>query len=181
MAEPIATGSVDQVDSQAGAREDLGLTLGLVYRSYSRAATAVLEGLPGGTRGYHVLSDAVHGRAGSQAQLAQRLGVNRTIMTHLIDHLESAGLVERKADPSDRRNRTIVITAQGRELWENVQERLRAVEGEVVGVLDAGEQATFFRMLERLAERANRTDTTDDACVVGQDIERNPSPPVREE
>lgn len=150
---------------------DLGLALGLVYRSFSGNATQVLEKLPSGTRGYHVLSEAIRGRAGSQAELAERLGVNRTVMTHLVDDLEALKLVERQADSSDRRNRIIVATARGRRLWTTVQRQLREVEQEVLGVLGPEDQLIFCRLLGRLAAKANQAEPTDDACVVGQEIE----------
>ncbi|GII51763.1 hypothetical protein Pth03_01520 [Planotetraspora thailandica] len=159
--------------------DDLGLTLGLVYRWYAKASTAVLEDLPGGTRGYHVISDAVHGRAGSQIQLAQRHGVNKTVMTYLVDDLEAAGLVERRADPTDRRNRVIVVTDRGRELWESVQRRLREVERHMLADLTAEEQAVFWQFLGRIADRANSTDPTDDACAVGREIQATADPSLR--
>ncbi|GAA4557535.1 MarR family transcriptional regulator [Planotetraspora kaengkrachanensis] len=144
--------------------------MGLVYRWYAKASTAVLEDVPGGTRGYHVISDAVHERAGSQIQLAQRHGVNKTVMTYLVDDLEGAGLVERRADPSDRRNRVIVVTERGRELWESVQSRLREVERHVLSDLTAEEQAVFCRLLGRVADRADSIDPVSDACAVGKEI-----------
>jgi DNA-binding MarR family transcriptional regulator len=149
--------------------EDFGLLLGLVYRSYAQASTAVLEGLPGGSRGYHVISDAVHGRAGSQVQLAQRHGVNKTVMTYLLDDLEAAGLVERRPDPTDRRNRVILATGRGRELWEGVQRQLREVEKQVLSPLGADEQQLFRALLTRLA--AEHADPTVDPCAVGQEIQ----------
>lgn len=151
--------------------DDLGLALGLVYRSYAKVSTAVLEDLPGGTRGYHVISDAVHGRAGSQVQLAQRHGVNKTVMTYLVDDLEAAGLVERRPDPADRRNRVILATDRGRELWEGVQQRLREVERQVLAGLTPEEQNLFCGLLNRLVDRANQTDPTSDPCAVGKDIQ----------
>ena len=36
-----------------------------------------------------------------QARIAERLGLDRTVMTHLIDDLEEAGLVERRPDRAD--------------------------------------------------------------------------------
>src|ERR1700754_1167367 len=72
-------------------------------RSYLRAAEEALGGVPGAPRGYQVLSTAGRGEPRSQLALAQHLGVDRTVMTYLLDDLEGAGLVERRPDPSDRR------------------------------------------------------------------------------
>jgi DNA-binding MarR family transcriptional regulator len=63
-----------------------------------------------------VLSAAAHGTVGSQLALALHLGVDRTVMTYLLDDLEAAGLIERRPDPADRRARQVVATRQGTKL-----------------------------------------------------------------
>jgi MarR family transcriptional regulator, transcriptional regulator for hemolysin len=50
----------------------------------------------------------------SQAALAARLGIDRTVMTYLLDDLVTAGLVERRQDPGDRRTRSVAATEHGR-------------------------------------------------------------------
>src|ERR1700687_2849425 len=78
--------------------DDLGFALGVIFRAYIKAANAVVCDIPGGPRGYQILVAAVQHQADRQGALAQRLGVDRTVMTYLIDDLEEAGLVERRAD-----------------------------------------------------------------------------------
>src|SRR2546421_8477743 len=92
---------------------DLCWALGVVFRSYLKAVEAVVNDLPGGPRGYQILTSAVHDRADNQAILAQQLGIDRTVLTYLIDDLEQCGLVERQSDPADRRHRRIAATAKG--------------------------------------------------------------------
>ncbi|MGW0218910.1 MarR family winged helix-turn-helix transcriptional regulator [Micromonospora chokoriensis] len=46
--------------------------------------------------------------------LAGQLGCDRSNVTVLVDKLEQAGLVERRTDPSDRRQKTLVVTEKGR-------------------------------------------------------------------
>src|ERR1039458_1283363 len=112
--------------SQAGSRaapdadacalsDDLGWALGVVFRGYLRASQDALSDLPGGPRGFQVLAAAARDQHGSQLALAHRLGVDRTVMTYLLDDLEAAGLIERRPDPADRRARRILATARGRE------------------------------------------------------------------
>ena len=95
---------------------DLGWALGAVFRGYVKATHEALADLPGGPRGYQVLAAAAGDEHGSQLALAQRLGVDRTVMTYLLDSLAEAGLVERRPDPADRRARRVVATARGRAL-----------------------------------------------------------------
>jgi DNA-binding MarR family transcriptional regulator len=50
----------------------------------------------------------------SMRHLAQCLQVDPSAITGLVDRLESKGLVERRADPEDRRVKAIVLTPRGR-------------------------------------------------------------------
>ena len=98
----------------AAPSSDLGWALGVLSRSYVKAVAATFADVPGGPRGYQVLAAAARDEHGSQLALAQHLGVDRTVMTYLLDSLAEAGLIERRPDPADRRARRIVATARGR-------------------------------------------------------------------
>jgi DNA-binding MarR family transcriptional regulator len=134
---------------------DLGWALGVLSRSYVKAVAATFAAVPGGPRGYQVLAAAVRDEHGSQLALAQHLGVDRTVMTYLLDSLAEAGLIERRPDPADRRARRVVATARGRALLGELGERLRAAEDQVLAGLDHDEDRQAFRaLLQRLALHA---------------------------
>jgi DNA-binding MarR family transcriptional regulator len=130
---------------------DLGWALGTVLRAYVTAAHAVLDDLPGGPRGYQVLAAATSDDTGSQLALAQKLGVDRTVMTYLIDDLERSGLVERRPDPADRRTRRITLTEGGRERLCGLERALRQAEEQVLAPLEPDEQDVLRRLLQRIA------------------------------
>ena len=134
---------------------DLGWALGMLSRCYLKAVAATFADVPGGPRGYQVLAAAARDEHGSQLALAQHLGVDRTVMTYLLDSLAEAGLVERRPDPADRRARRIVATGRGRVLLDELGERLRAAEDQVLAGLDSDEDRQAFRAsLQRLATHA---------------------------
>jgi DNA-binding MarR family transcriptional regulator len=162
---PVAPRSVNSALDQ-----DLGFTLGVIFRAYIKAANAVVCDIPGGPRGYQILVAAIQHQADGQGALAHRLGVDRTVMTYLIDDLEQARLVERRADPQDRRSRHIVATTQGQQLWADTEQRLQEVEDHVLGALSTAERATFRELLQRLAARANALDPVDSPCEVVTDV-----------
>ncbi|WP_406075474.1 MarR family winged helix-turn-helix transcriptional regulator [Micromonospora sp. NBC_01638] len=54
--------------------------------------------------------------------LAERLSCDRSNVTVLVDKLEQAGLVERRTDPADRRQKTLVVTGKGRGVRDRVVE-----------------------------------------------------------
>lgn len=62
------------------------------------------------------LSRALHrndDRGMTQTELAEKMEVGKVTVGGLVDHLETSGLVERRADPKDRRTNRIVITERG--------------------------------------------------------------------
>src|ERR1700728_3173079 len=83
--------------------DDLGWALGVLFRAYSKAANSAFADVPGGPRGYQVLTAVARSDPRSQLELANHLGLDRTVMTYLLDDLERAGLIERRPDPADRR------------------------------------------------------------------------------
>jgi MarR family transcriptional regulator for hemolysin len=152
-------------------KNDLGWALGVVFRSYLKAANAAFADVPGGPRGYQVLAAATRGEPESQLALAQHLGVDRTVMTYLLDDLAGAGLIERRPDPADRRARRILATAWGRELLDDLDQRLRAAEQFVLAGLDSTEDRQAFRaLLRQLALHVNALDPVRTACDVAQNI-----------
>ncbi|MBO3744843.1 MarR family transcriptional regulator [Streptosporangiaceae bacterium NEAU-GS5] len=148
---------------------DLGWALGAVFRAYVRGADAVMEGLPGGARGYQILAFAVQDDAsGNQGTIARELGIDRTVLTYLIDDLERLGLVVRRPGVTDRRNRRVVATDAGRELWSQLQAALCHIEERILAGL--GDDAPAFRdMLHRAAATAGET-SVGEVCEAVRDL-----------
>lgn len=151
--------------------DDLGWALGAVFRSYAKAANAAFCDVPGGPRGYQVLQACARSDPRSQLELASHLGVDRTVMTYLLDDLEGARLIERHPDPADRRARRIVATTAGRELLGDLGRRLSAAEDHVLAGLDSQEDRQAFRsLLRRVATHAGVPDPGRDSCTIGQQV-----------
>jgi DNA-binding MarR family transcriptional regulator len=157
------------VTTPPAVESDFGWALGTVMRAYMTAANHAVEDVPGGPRGYQVLAAASRGEPGSQLALAQRLGVDRTVMTYLLDDLETAGLVERRPDPADRRARRVVLTEIGGARLCDVERRLRTVEEHVLGPLAPEERETLRALLRRIATR--NEEHSADVCTVAEEIE----------
>lgn len=155
--------------SGAPVEADLGWALGVVFRRYAKASAAALEDVPGGPRGYQVLATTNAEGPKRQLDLAAQLGVDRTVMTYLLDDLEKADLVERRPDPADRRARLIQPTEHGRDTLCDLERRLGTAEQEVLGVLDEAERSSFRLLLRRVAMRANAVDPLQNACVLADE------------
>jgi DNA-binding MarR family transcriptional regulator len=151
--------------------DDLGWGLGMIFRAYVKAAHAAVADLPGGPRGYQVLSAAAQGTVASQLALAQHLGVDRTVMTYLLDDLEAAGLIERRPDPADRRARRIVATEQGNELLTSLNDRLRAAEAHLLAPLGIETRDSFRTQVRLLATQLDAVDPPDSPCDLADEVD----------
>jgi DNA-binding MarR family transcriptional regulator len=176
---PMTTASRPRADAAPGPdsgcggalADDLGWALGVVFRSYAKAASAAFADVPGGPRGYQVLAVSARGESRSQLELAHHLGVDRTVMTYLLDDLERGGLIERHPDPADRRARRVAATPRGRELLGDLDARLRAAEEHVLAGLGSdGARRDFRAMLRQLATHVNALDPVPDACTAARDV-----------
>jgi len=150
--------------ARTGQHSLFGWSLAALLREWSARVDAAADDLPQGTRGYQLLTAVVHGDLPSQAALASTLGIDRTVMTYLLDDLEQAGVIERQPDPADRRARRIVATEAGRAVLCELQGKLRHVEDRVLGALPEDERAVFRALLRRVATRIDEHDPLTDAC-----------------
>jgi DNA-binding MarR family transcriptional regulator len=73
----------------------------------------------------------------STAALARNSFVTDQSAADMVTALEQRGLIERRPDPADRRRRVLRLTAQGRELLDELREDVAAVEARMVAPLDA--------------------------------------------
>jgi DNA-binding MarR family transcriptional regulator len=153
--------------------------LGTVFRAYVKAAHEAVADLPGGPRGYQVLSAAAQGNVGSQLALAQHLGVDRTVMTYLLDDLEAAGLIERRPDPADRRARQVVATEGGKKLLTELDGRLRTAEAYLLAPLDQAASESFRAQVRLLATRLDALDPLDSPCELAEEVDAELPTPRR--
>ncbi|MQY11231.1 hypothetical protein SRB5_13460 [Streptomyces sp. RB5] len=156
----------DAANQEVGAvlDDDFGFAIGTVFRAYAKAVESAVGDVPGGPRGYFILAAAVRGEAGSQRSLAERLGVDRTVMTYLLDDLEAADLVERRPDPADRRGRIIVATENGNRCWQELRARVDRVEQHLLNALPKKDAESFRSMLCTLAAHVTTGNPAADAC-----------------
>jgi len=134
-----------------GERADLGWSLGTLLRGYLKHSAEALGDLPGGPRGYQVLSFAGAGSCSNQAAIAESTGLDRTVLTYLIDDLEKAGLVVRVPDPNDRRSRRVNLTDAGTKRLRDLAARMNEVEAHLLAGIPATDAATLRDVVARAA------------------------------
>jgi DNA-binding MarR family transcriptional regulator len=68
----------------------------------------------------------------------------------MVDRLQEAGLVERRADAADRRSWNLFLTQRARDLLGQLRPLAEMMIEEALDGIDADERETLQRLLERL-------------------------------
>jgi DNA-binding MarR family transcriptional regulator len=79
------------------------------------------------------------------SELAERERVRRPTVTRVLARLEETGLVERAADPQDRRSSLLSISVDGRALLEAARARKDAYLSRRIDALDAADREALER------------------------------------
>ncbi len=136
------------------ANDELGWGLTVTATAFRRWANDAVAALPSGLRGYLILSAVSRACSPSQLALANQLGIDKSSMTALVDGLESAGLLDRRPDPDDRRARQLVITDAGLQALYQARQRLDLAEQRLLAPLTPTESSAFRAMIARIAQPA---------------------------
>ena len=86
----------------------------------------------------------------AQAEIARRMGIDRTTMVALIDELQERGLVQRRQDPDDRRRNVVELTAAGRDTLQQAAQAWEQAERAFLSPLSGAEAEQFRETLRAL-------------------------------
>jgi DNA-binding MarR family transcriptional regulator len=100
---------------------------------------------------YAVLDHLAEGPAPTQGDLAAAVGRDPTRLIPILDRLEQKGLLQRLVDPADRRSRTVVLSALGRERLAACKQDISAAEDAFLAQIEPDRRAAFIEVLDRLA------------------------------
>jgi MarR family transcriptional regulator, organic hydroperoxide resistance regulator len=87
----------------------------------------------------------------SGAELGERLMLDSATMTGLLDRLEHAGLIERKAHATDRRVNTVVLTTRGRGLRVPLDREMDQMNQDFLGAFSSEERKLLHNLLTTFA------------------------------
>ncbi|MTK11157.1 MAG: MarR family transcriptional regulator [Clostridiaceae bacterium] len=86
-------------------------------------------------------------------QIARTLSLDGSTITGILDRMENKNLVRRTPDPDDRRTLKVVITNQGLELRECIEEVIEEVNKRILEIFTFEEQEQLKKFLEQIANR----------------------------
>src|SRR5947209_10371889 len=85
----------------------------------------------------------------TQQELADKLLVTKGNVVGLLDRMESAGLVERRADPRDRRANRVFLTRRGKDALHEAFPAHLGVLQEAMERLSSADHQALSRLLEK--------------------------------
>lgn len=94
----------------------------------------------------------------SVTDLARAADLNPGAMTRLLDKLEARGLIERVADPGDRRALHIHLTQAGTAIWRDIDQCGQRVRERALLGMDEQTREQLTRLLEQVRDNLTRQD-----------------------
>jgi len=132
-----------------GAGPPIGALLARASHGFNAAVGDALAREGMSLRAFLLLAAAAGGPR-SQQSLAADVGLDKTTMVAAVDDLVAGGLVERRADPHDRRVRLVAVTDEGVRRLARGRRIVRATEAELLDDLGAQGQEALRELLLRL-------------------------------
>lgn len=97
-----------------------------------------------------------------QAELAEHLEMEPIAVGRVIDRLEKAGYVERRADPTDRRAWRLFVTPQAHDVIADMEQISNELFRQSQRGIAAAEMKTMINVLARMKDNLNALDEADE-------------------
>ena len=127
---------------------NLGRAMRLVYDHYEKRLAPFSLTSPQ----YFVFNALWMGDGISIGELGERVSLDSSTLTGIIDRLEKTGYVERKMNPEDRRSILIFLTDKAREVGPQILEFADELDAKLRQTSSKDDMETFERVLRALGE-----------------------------
>src|SRR4051794_230455 len=130
----------------------IGRALAATAKALDRAFTTALGEAGGSQPVWLILLALKQQRWRTQQDLAAAVGIEGPTLTHHLDGLEKAGLIDRKRDPDDRRAVRVELTPEGEKRFQRLAKAAIGFDQRLRAGLSDAELDAFRRVLARLRE-----------------------------
>ena len=141
--------------------DNLGQIMSDISRLMRRAFDERARGIGVTRPQWQVLTMLARHEGTNQGGLAELLDVEPITLCRMVDRLQEAGMVERRADPSDRRAWRLFLTERANELLGELRPLALNLFDEAMTGLSISERDTLHEMLERIRINLSRRPTTE--------------------
>jgi MarR family transcriptional regulator, lower aerobic nicotinate degradation pathway regulator len=129
----------------------------LISRAYARSHALLNDGFAAsatGLRSYHYRLLATLEESGPvvQAELGRSTSIDPSDLVAMMSELERRGLVQRSADPSNRRRNIVTITRAGSKQLRALDKMLDEIQERVIAPLSQNERLQLTKLLRKLAD-----------------------------
>lgn len=145
----------------------LGFVIGDVSRLLRRAFDVRARTIGVTRTQWRVLTTLARHEGVNQGQLADLVDVEAITLCRMVDRLSEAGLVERRADPTDRRAWLIYLTEQSRPILDELRSLADGLIEEALAGLTEHDRDYLSILLERIHNNLNDAERKEKAAAHG--------------
>ena len=142
-------------------RESLGYQVADLHRLFGRVFDRRVAHLELTRVQWRALKHLGHAEGVTQVELADRLDMEPIALGRVIDRLQKAGFVERRADPADRRVWRLYLLPQSARVTGPVEAVAQALRKDATAGISTDELATALSVLDRVRDNLTRIDRED--------------------
>jgi DNA-binding MarR family transcriptional regulator len=117
-----------------------------------------------------LISLSRHPDGPTQSELAEYLDVERITLCRMVDRLAEAGLVERRADPSDRRVWRLHLTEKAAPLVDKLSHIAIEMEETMLAPLSAEQRDLLASLLSTVRDHIREQDERGDQPVIAEAV-----------
>ena len=139
-------------------RESLGYQVVDISRLFGRVFDRRVAHLDLTRAQWRTLKRLACTEGATQVELADQLDMEPIAVGRVIDRLQKAGFVERRADPNDRRVWRLYLLPQSEQVTGPVEEVAHALRKEATAGISAADLATALAVLDRVRENLLQLD-----------------------
>jgi MarR family transcriptional regulator, transcriptional regulator for hemolysin len=128
----------------------MGLRLARTARVVTQAFERAMAEAGGSASIWQVLLLVRSGQWGTQAQMAEAMGITGATLTHHLNAMEAQGLVRRWRETSNRRVQRVELTEEGAALFDRLRDVALRHDARLRSKLSDEETARLAELLDRL-------------------------------